>query len=240
MSSKKTLGILVVLVVTIIVIRLEITSRAPSAATPSPSPTAATQADTTPLTTTEQTASAPLTHAPSATPSPLPTASATVSLPDAQEVTRPTIAVGDVTPVDTSKVDMTDPDAVADLFAATVSSSDTDTDTSWVDASRRARSLMTDELAETTMTQVPGGQDAQWLDLEEHDGYTTAQVRESLDGVPTDSADEAFRVRIATRDAVGRDGWQGESDSISYYLTMVKVDGQWRVSQVQTSDYSEQ
>lgn len=208
--------------------------------TPTDAPTsnAAISTDS-PLTASPQAASAsPLTGSASSSVSPLPTASATVQLPDAQKVAQPTIAAGQVEPMSLDGVDTSDADAVADAFTKTAATSDTATDTSWLDAMRRARSLMTDELAGQAMEQIPGGQDSDWLELEAHHGHTEAKVTASADDVPADSKTTAYRVRVATRTSVGDGGWKGSTVQTSYFLTLTMTDGQWRVSQVQTSDYA--
>lgn len=241
MKPLRTLALLIVFIVAIAIGGAWLNNHH-QAATSTPTDTTTSNAaisTDSPLTASPQAASAsPLTGSASSSVSPLPTASATVQLPDAQKVAQPTIKAGDVTPVSLDGVDMTDADAVADLFAKTAATSDTTTDTSWLDAMRRARSLMTDELSRQTMAQIPGGQDSDWLELEAHHGHTEAKVTASADDLPADSKTTAYRVRIATRTSVGDGGWKGSTVQTSYFLTLTMTDGQWRVSQVQTSDYA--
>lgn len=242
MKPWRTLGLLAALIAAIYLGYTALTAhqtaqQTQNAATPTILTTPAD--DSNPLTAASAAASAtPLTGAQDASGSPLPTASATVELPDAAQVAQPTIKAGDVEPVSLDGVDMSDPDAVADLLVTTASTSDTATDTSWLDAMRRARSVMTSELADQVMAEIPGGQDAAWLELEEHHGRTEVSVEPSLDGVPDDTATEAFRVRVAARTPVGDDGWSGQAVQTAYYLTLTMTDGQWRVSQVQSSEYT--
>ncbi|MDO5067621.1 MAG: hypothetical protein Q4D96_10115 [Propionibacteriaceae bacterium] len=241
MKPWRTLGLLAAFIVVIYLGYTALTShqgaqQAQNATTPTISTIS--QSGASPLTAAPGTASAaPLEEARGASSSPLLTASPTVELPDVAQVAQPTIEAGDVEPVSVDGVDMSDPDAVADLMVTTASTSDTATDTSWLDAMRRARSVMTPELADQVMAEIPGGQDGSWLELEKHHGRTEVSVEPSLDGVPDDTATEASRVRVATRTPVGDDDWRGQAVQTAYYLTLVMRDGQWRVSQVQSSDY---
>jgi hypothetical protein len=132
-------------------------------------------------------------------------------------------------------VDEHDPDAVADAVAAAMHTYDTRLDLSPVDASRRARSLLSARMAAAVASAMPGGGGAEWLDLAAHDGYTTVTVeRVEEAGAPPDTRTEAYRQRRVRVTAHGDDGWTRPARIVHLFITLTRASSSdpWRVDGV--------
>lgn len=127
------------------------------------------------------------------------------------------------------------PDAVADAVAAALVTADAATDTSPVDAVRRAATWMTPDLAAVLEESETTSGAGWWGELVEHDGSTTAMVEPVEDsGQPADTETTSYRVRWVERIPAGPDGWEGEPYGQTYFITMTRADpaAPWLVSEI--------
>jgi len=112
--------------------------------------------------------------------------------------------------VSLSTVNEADPDAVAEAVVITTNQSDARTDSSTLDALRRARRWLTPDLLTGSLT-VPERPNAAWTALVAHCGYTTVDHVELANeyGQPANTAKTAS-IQITYRENyLGRDGWRG-------------------------------
>lgn len=133
-----------------------------------------------------------------------------------------------------SAVDSPDPGAVALAAVATVLEWDTRTDTSPADAAVRAARwlspVLRTELASPTRTY------STWLDLEQHDGYTTAVAHRADEySQPEDTATTAYVQVSATVTFHGRDGWEYTRPAQLVRVTLQSASGgTWLISELTT------
>lgn len=133
--------------------------------------------------------------------------------------------------IDPDTIETRDADQVATAFAATSYRYDALIDNSPADASRRAARFMTDELADSVTEPRPGGGGQQWIELAEHDGYSTTEVTAVEEaGAPPDSETEAFRQRHVAVTMHGTDDWtRQEQHSLFIHLVRSGPGALWQV-----------
>ena len=137
---------------------------------------------------------------------------------------------------ETSDVDRSNPDAVAERFAVMVSSWDTATDETKSEAMDRARPLMGGDLAGSLSTPV---RPTAWGEPAQHQAFTVPAAtpvdhhQEHGEEAPTlPSTGEkvkpyTFRVSYQWQ---GRDGWTSKEPSYQVvYLSLAKRDSRWQV-----------
>ena len=143
---------------------------------------------------------------------------------------------GPVTAPDT--VNGQNADAVATAAVATMYSYDTATDNSPMDASRRAKPWLTADYAAALDKPMPGGGGADWLVLAQHNGYTTASVKDAHDdGAPPDDPTHASRQRVVTVTSHGTNGWTVQPTVTTVFVNLVRPTSgaPWQVSGVTTA-----
>ncbi|MGJ9452294.1 hypothetical protein [Actinotignum sp. GS-2025c] len=128
-----------------------------------------------------------------------------------------------------------DPESVADTVALLLSCQDSRTDTSPLDAYKRASQYFVESLQPGEEAQVRGG--AAWETLKTNDAYTSVAV-EPLWGQspPAIAADVAYADRQVTITPTSESGWTGNPTTAFYNFTLAKKeDGTWRVSNIATA-----
>ena len=152
--------------------------------------------------------------------------------PDSTALTGRPCPDGTANPVSLSTVNEADPDAVAEAVVITTNQSDTRTDSSTLDALRRARRWLTPDLLTGSLT-VPERPNAAWTALVAHCGYTTVDHVELANeyGQPASTAKTAL-IQVTYRvNYVGRDGWLG--GDMGRQLTrihLIKTGHTWQVN----------
>lgn len=137
-------------------------------------------------------------------------------------------------PVVVEDVDGADVDAVAQAFALTMLTPDTDLDLTPVDPVRRAAALMTDEYAATMTKDRPGGGGAEWIALAKNRGYVEARLQDTaatdqgLITAPASSDLYAERPYIAVVTPQDAD-LLARTFGVVVYLTRTAPDQPWRV-----------
>lgn len=193
---------------------------------------------------------APLTTPPALTPGPPTPPAATSSGPRSSPAGTPG-PLEDAEPVPTGKAGVPrggvlDPgavkdrggkgaDAVADAVAATFYRHDTRLDTSPADAGRRAAPWLTPAYAAALAAPRPGGGGAAWLELADHDGYTTTAVTTVTEsGAPPDTGTAAYRQRQVIVTAHGSAGWTRRPDTHALFIRLTRTDpdAPWKVQAV--------
>ncbi|MGQ0632496.1 MAG: hypothetical protein ACT4P1_15865 [Sporichthyaceae bacterium] len=139
---------------------------------------------------------------------------------------------GTIDPADVNGRSKNGADAVADAVAATFYRHDTRLDTSPADAPRRATPWLTATYAAALAAPRPGGGGAAWLELIDHDAYTSTKVRPVLEsGAPPDTPQQAYRQRQVTVTAHGTNGWtQRETHVLFLALTRTGTGAPWKVN----------
>lgn len=124
-----------------------------------------------------------------------------------------------------------DPDSVARAVVITANQSDTETDSSFLDALRRAGHWLTPALLAGSLA-VPERADAGWAALLAHHGYTTVGHIELANeyGQPPNTATTHFvQISYLVLD-LGRDGWSGHTPGPQLArLQLMNVSGLWQV-----------
>ena len=126
--------------------------------------------------------------------------------------------------IDVEAVDETDLDAISEALALTMLTSDTDLDRSRTDAYRRGSRWMTPATAEQYTSSSVRGSDAEWLDLESHEGFTTVTLRDPVAAgqPPGSTATEGMRAYLATVTSLGLDEWEGTVSTYQVMLVMTR------------------
>lgn len=164
-------------------------------------------------------------------------ATAATSLPTA--ATAPATAKADQRPVTTAgppptpgTVNNADPNSVALAVVVTTNQFDTRTDTSRLDALRRARLWLTPALLAGSLT-VPQRPDAAWTTLAAHRGYTTVDHLELANeyGQPRDTTAVHYVQISYQMHGLGRDGWRsaGTGPQLAR-IRLIKTGARWQVN----------
>jgi hypothetical protein len=126
-------------------------------------------------------------------------------------------------------VDLGDPGAVCDAFAAALFTADTATDSGPVDAYRRAAAYATTKLA-TDLTTVPARTPASWHDLVAHDGQVNVEVHRYDGEIPPPAGEVVYQAAVVVTTVTGRDGWQPAAGRHTVYCTLHGSQARWRVA----------
>ncbi len=144
---------------------------------------------------------------------------------------RPVITDAGRPPVPGS-VNNADPNSVARAVVITTNQFDTRTDTSSLDALRRAGRWLTPALLAGSLA-VPQRTDAAWTALAGHHGYTTVDHLELANeyGQPPDTSITAC-VQISYQvEEIGRDGWRSAGTGpLLARMRMTKIGTRWQVN----------
>lgn len=126
--------------------------------------------------------------------------------------------------INPAKVDDTDLDESSEAVVRTMLSSDTALDQTRTDAYRRASQWMTPDTAEQYTADTTRGTDADWLELEEHDGYTVVTLEDPVAAgqPPGSTKTEGMRAYYATVTPTGRDDWGGTPLTYQAMVVMVR------------------
>lgn len=172
------------------------------------------------------------------TSSPAATQPTTATVPPSLAATMPPGLAGDPRggTLDLSKVDQTNPTAVAAAQLRASLTIDTAIDTTRFDAQRRSAPLLTPKLA--ALSRAPaggnGGIDARWIALAARHGYTTVTTTNTpQEGQPADTATTAVRSLTVRVTSHGDRGWTSSAPAELWIVTMTKEPAGWRVSAVQ-------
>lgn len=135
-------------------------------------------------------------------------------------------------PLSSSTVNQADPDAVAEAVVITTNQSDARTDSSVLDALRRAGPWLTPGLLTESLA-VPDRPDAAWTALVAHCGHTTVGHVELANeyGQPEDSPKTALVQVTYQEDSLGRDGWRGtDAGRQLVRVRLIKTGHTWKVN----------
>lgn len=162
----------------------------------------------------------------------LPSSVAQNAAPDSTIPTARACPDGPPNPVSLSTANDAHSDSVAEAVVITTNQSDTRTDSSTLDALRRARRWLTPDLLTGSLT-VPERPNAAWTALVTHCGYTTVDHVELVNeyGQPANTAETAL-IQVTYRvNYLGRDGWLG--GDMGRQLTrihLIKTGHTWQVN----------
>jgi hypothetical protein len=126
-------------------------------------------------------------------------------------------------------VDLGEPGAVCDAFAAAMFTIDTATDTGPSDAYRRAAAYATEQLA-TTLVAAPARRSPDWAQLVAHHGRVTAEVATYAGEPPPDHGASAHRATVVTTATTGRNGWSRPPGRHIIYCTLNQAGPRWQVA----------
>lgn len=128
-------------------------------------------------------------------------------------------------------VDDTNPDAVADAVVFTTNQADTETDSSRLDALRRAARWLTPALLAGSLA-AQHRPDADWSALIRHRGYTTVdhlQLANEYGQPPNTAITRYVQISYLTHE-LGRDGWRGSNTGAQLdRLRLIKRGPSWEV-----------
>lgn len=135
----------------------------------------------------------------------------------------------------------TDPDLVVDQVAATYWASDTSTDTTPLDAARRAGQWLTAAHNDLIAEDLPSGPGADWLSLAEHQGkyiVTSTDATDAMTDLPPETPTSTSRGRVLELTPAGSDGWIGTKFTlvVRFDLTRPSVDDPWAVDVITASE----
>lgn len=135
--------------------------------------------------------------------------------------------------LDPASVDRSDADQVAEAFALTKLSPDTEIDITPADADRRAAEWMTDEYAESQTKPRDSTGGADWIALAANEGYQSAELADTAameDGLITTGPQDLTTERpyIATTTAIDAD-LPEETFAVVVYLTRTQPGADWGV-----------
>lgn len=127
-----------------------------------------------------------------------------------------------------------DPESVADTVALLLSCQDSRTDTSPLDAYKRASHYLVESLQPGEEAQVRGG--AAWETLKTNDAYTSVAVEPLWGQTPPAAAvDVAYADRQVTITPTSESGWKGNPTTAFYNFRLVKDREVWRVGAIATT-----
>lgn len=134
-----------------------------------------------------------------------------------------------------------DPDLVVDQVTATYWASDASTDTTPLDAARRAGQWLTPAHNDLIAEDLPSGPGADWLTLDEHQAkyvVTSIDATEAMEDLPPDTPTTASRGRVVELTPAGPDGWVGEKTTlvVRFDLTRPNADAPWLVDTITASE----
>jgi len=148
--------------------------------------------------------------------------------------------------IDTASPDATagahsDPDLVVDQVTATYWASDASTDTTPLDAARRAAQWLTTEHNDLIAEDLPSGPGADWLTLDEHQAkyvVTSIDATAAMTDLPPDTPTTASRARVVELTPAGSDGWVGDKTTlvVRFDLTRPSTDTPWLVDTITASE----
>lgn len=119
-------------------------------------------------------------------------------------------------------------------FTAMALSSDAEVDRGPADARGRAASTFgTSELAAMLAGE---GRDQSWPTLADHKAHIQIVTEPVGDDPPPVQANQASAGVLATRTAIGADGWKQVLPGVVAYCSLIPQDGSWKVAAVTFSD----
>ncbi|WP_420116574.1 hypothetical protein [Micromonospora sp.] len=134
--------------------------------------------------------------------------------------------------IDPATVDENNPNAIAVAAVITLYRWDSRTDLSPLDATQRAAAWFTPDLASDSTT-GPARGNAAWVELVDHDGYTTVTAVPANEyGQPPNTDTRALTQVSYTVTSIGADGWTTTSDPtvLRVRLARTSISEPWRVS----------
>ncbi|MGJ9456582.1 hypothetical protein ACRQD2_08930 [Actinotignum sp. GS-2025e] len=131
-------------------------------------------------------------------------------------------------------VNEADAESVADTVALLLSCQDSRTDTSPLDAYKRASPYLAESLQPSEEAQVRGG--AAWETLKTNDAYTSVAVEPLWGQTPPAAAvDVAYADRQVTITPTSESSWKGNPTTAFYNFRLVKDREVWRVGAIATT-----
>lgn len=135
-----------------------------------------------------------------------------------------------------SGVDGRSADAVALAGVQALTQSDTAVDADPNDTTLRAIGWLTPAFAAQVRAFAPvGGPGAVWLSWAAHRAYVTVVTSLGGDDRPADTATTAVRQVVAVETPIGRDGWLGSPEIEVVFVSLGRVNGQWRIASARDS-----
>lgn len=133
-----------------------------------------------------------------------------------------------------------DPDLVVDQVVATYWAWDTSTDTTPLDAARRAGQWLTPAHNDLIAEDLPSGPGADWLTLAEHQGKYIVTSTDATDAMelPPETSTSVSRGRVLELTPVGSDGWIGDKVTLVVQLDLTRATGDdpWVVDVITASE----
>jgi hypothetical protein len=127
------------------------------------------------------------------------------------------------------EVDLGEPAAVCDAFAAALFTLDTAADTGPGAAYRRAAAYATTQLA-AHLGAASARRAAHWQQLATHTGKTSVEVGSYAGETPPDRGRVTHRAAVVMVGATGRDGWRGTPRRYIVYCTLHQTGPWWKIA----------